>query len=129
MFARWGYFVVRARWLVLAAGLGLVVVGVTWGTGVFGSLSAGGFTDQHTMSAQVRSRITQELGTQDSDIVALYSSPDRTVDDLSDQYCLGAVVYALMTGRPPCEGESPACELRGNNWIPVPGTRHERQLA
>jgi Protein kinase domain/Inner membrane component of T3SS, cytoplasmic domain len=34
--------------------------------------------------------------------------PDRTVDDLSDQYCLGAVVYALMTGKPPCEGGSPA---------------------
>jgi len=34
--------------------------------------------------------------------------PDRPVDDLSDQYCLGAVVYALMTGKPPCEGGSQA---------------------
>ncbi len=33
--------------------------------------------------------------------------PDATVDDLSDQYCLGAVVYALITGRPPFEGGPP----------------------
>jgi len=33
--------------------------------------------------------------------------PEWTVDDLSDQYCLGAVIYALLTGRPPCEGASP----------------------
>jgi hypothetical protein len=32
--------------------------------------------------------------------------PERPVDDLSDQYCLGAVVYAMLTGRPPCEGET-----------------------
>jgi pSer/pThr/pTyr-binding forkhead associated (FHA) protein len=32
--------------------------------------------------------------------------PYMTVDDLSDQYCLGAVIYAMLTGRPPCEGGS-----------------------
>jgi RND superfamily putative drug exporter len=99
MFARWGQFVVRARWAVLAAGLALVVVGATWGTGVFGSLSAGGFTDRQTGSAQVRQQITRELGTQDSDIVALYSSADRTVDDPAFR---AAVTGALsrLTGRP-----------------------------
>jgi serine/threonine-protein kinase len=33
--------------------------------------------------------------------------PERPVDDLSDQYCLGAVMYAMLTGRPPCEGQTP----------------------
>ncbi len=37
-----------------------------------------------------------------------HTDPDGAVDDLSDQYCLGAVLYAVMTGRPPCQGGSPA---------------------
>src|SRR5262249_53416176 len=40
-----------------------------------------------------------------------YMSPERTrssaeVDGRSDIYGLGATVYALLTGRPPCEGGS-----------------------
>jgi serine/threonine protein kinase len=40
-----------------------------------------------------------------------YMSPERTredggVDTRSDIYSLGATVYALLTGRPPCEGSS-----------------------
>ena len=81
MFERWGRFVANARWAVLAAGLALVTVGATWGTGVFGSLSAGGFNDPHTASNQVRQQITAQLGPQEYDVVALYSSPGRTVDD------------------------------------------------
>ncbi len=99
MFERWGRFVARARWGILAAGLALVIVGSTWGTGVFGALSAGGFADPHTASNGVRQQITQRLGAQDYDIVVLYSSPDRTIDDPAFR---GAVAAALdRVGRRP----------------------------
>ena len=62
MFARLGRFVVTARWVVLAAAAVLVAVGATWGTGVFGSLSSGGFADQDSASAKVRQQVVQQLG-------------------------------------------------------------------
>lgn len=42
----------------------------------------------------------------------LYRSPEQTftgsmVDDLSDQYALGCIVYTLLTGKPPFEGPTP----------------------
>ena len=45
MFAWWGRTVVAARWWVLAGTALLAVVGVVWGTGVFGSLTGGGFDE------------------------------------------------------------------------------------
>jgi RND superfamily putative drug exporter len=81
MFARWGQFVVKARWAVLAAGVVLVVVGVTWGTGVFGALSSGGFNDPNTAANRVHQQVTEKVGNQDADVLALYSSPSATVDD------------------------------------------------
>ena len=33
-----------------------------------------------------------------------HADPEAPVDDLSDQYSVGAVIYGLLTGRPPCEG-------------------------
>ncbi|WP_199757475.1 MMPL family transporter [Micromonospora sp. Llam0] len=81
MFAWWGRTVVRLRWVVLAAAALLVVVGVTWGTGLFGAVSGGGFADPAAESTQAQERINAELGNQDVDVLVLYRSDTATVDD------------------------------------------------
>jgi len=81
MFGWWGRAVVRLRWWVLAGTVGLVVLGATWGAGVFGSLTGGGYDDPGSPSSRAHARITQELGRQDVDLLVLYSSPTFTVDD------------------------------------------------
>ena len=80
MFAWWGRTLVRLRWAVLAAALVLIAVGTTWGTGVFGSLTGGGFEDPASESSRIRERIIAEFGNQDIDLLVLYSSDTATVD-------------------------------------------------
>ncbi|MET8833674.1 MMPL family transporter [Micromonospora sp. NPDC004540] len=80
MFAWWGRVVVRARWAVLAAAAALVVVGSTWGAGVFGELTGGGFEDPASESSRTAQRVTAELGRQGADVIVLWSSDSATVD-------------------------------------------------
>jgi serine/threonine protein kinase len=60
------------------------------------------------LSGAVSTQVTQ-AGEMTGDI--FYLSPERTdptgeIDVRSDIYSLGATVYALLTGRPPCEGDT-----------------------
>jgi RND superfamily putative drug exporter len=71
MLVRWGYLLVRARWSVLALTVVLVGFGATWGAGVFGVLSGGGFDDPSSPSAKVRHQLIGALGPQDTDILVL----------------------------------------------------------
>jgi RND superfamily putative drug exporter len=81
MLKGWGRAVVRLRWSVLAAGLVIALTGVGWGSGVFASLTSGGFDDPDSESMQAAERIAAELGDRDVDLVVLYSSETATVDD------------------------------------------------
>jgi uncharacterized membrane protein YdfJ with MMPL/SSD domain len=95
MFAWWGRTVVRARWLIIAAGIALALVGGLWGTGVFGAVSSGGFDDPHSGSARAAGRIIAELGRQDVDVLVLYSSADRTVDQAGFRDAVTGTLTAL----------------------------------
>ena len=95
MFAWWGRTVVRFRWLVLVATVALIGVGATWGAGVFGSLSGGGYDDPGSPSAQARNRIEALWGRQDTDVLVLYSSPTLRIDDPAFQTPVTDVVTKL----------------------------------
>lgn len=81
MFAWWGKAVVRFRWTVLALGVALVLIGVTWGTGLFDVVTGSGFVDPKSESVRAAERIRAELGNQEIDLLVLYSSDTATVDD------------------------------------------------
>lgn len=98
MLARWSSTVIRARWLVLAAGLVLALAGAVWGSGVFGSLVNGGFDDPASASAKVQ-QIAARLGAQSPDVVVLYSSRSATVDDPAFRGPVSAALRALERRR------------------------------
>lgn len=107
---------VRLRWAVLAVGAALVVVGVTWGVGVFGVLSSGGFDDPRSGSSRAAERIEQELGRQDFDVLVLYSSPTATVDDPGLRDPVTATLAALRQ-RPEVDSVVSYYDTRAPNLV------------
>ena len=84
----------RRRWVLAAAGL-FVVVAVVWGTTVFGRLAGGGFDDRQSESAKAQTAAEQAFGRDGADVVAIYSSTVRTVDDESFQSAVTKTLEAL----------------------------------
>src|SRR3954452_24782527 len=84
----------RRRWVV---GLALLFVAfaAVWGTGVFGSLTGGGFDDPDSESSKAAEVAATRIGHDSADVVVLYSSPDRTVDDPAFQDAVTSTLDAL----------------------------------
>ncbi len=96
MFEAWGRIIQRRRWLVLAIGLIGVAIATVWGTGVFRSLqSSGGFAAPKSQSQTASNVITHALGRDDADVVVLYRSPGKTVDDPSYRTAVTGSLAAL----------------------------------
>ena len=95
VFAWWGRTVVRLRWLILTLAAGFLVLGATWGTGVFDVLAGSGFDDPGSESSRAAVRIEQELGRQNADVVVLYTTETSTVDDPAVRSELAATVARL----------------------------------
>ncbi|MFI9048552.1 MMPL family transporter [Streptomyces sp. NPDC053427] len=77
-----GRLTARHRWWVVVAAVLLSVLGGVWGTGTFGTLTGGaGFDDPGSESVRADRILAGPLGRQSADVVVLYSSKERTVDD------------------------------------------------
>jgi RND superfamily putative drug exporter len=83
VFETLGHFTYRRRRLVLALTGVFVVLGLAWGTGVFGSLANGGFDAPDTEAANAVAAIEQNVGRTGTDVVVLYRSQSATVADPS----------------------------------------------
>lgn len=74
MLSKLGAAFYRARWLVLVISL-LIVVGMAWyGTGLFPSLTSGGFTDPASESTKADNLLNSKLGGSSPDMILLMSS-------------------------------------------------------
>ncbi|MBO2455131.1 MMPL family transporter [Actinomadura barringtoniae] len=84
MFESWGRLVHRRRRPILGLSLIAIVFMAVWGTGVFGALtSAGGFDTPGSESDRAAKIAEHDLGRGQADVVVLYKSAGRTVDDPS----------------------------------------------
>src|SRR4051794_16713699 len=95
MFETLGRVAYRRRWVVLVAALAFLAVAGAWGTGVFGRLTGAGFEDPHSESARATAVAAANLGRDDADVVVLYRSADRTVEDPAYRRAVTTTLAAL----------------------------------
>ncbi len=81
LFERLGHLMYHRRRAVLALTGIFVAVGVVWGTGVFGSLSDGGFEDPEAESTVAAEVIDDTFGHVTGDVVVVYQGQGTTIDD------------------------------------------------
>ncbi|MBT8224877.1 MAG: MMPL family transporter [Dactylosporangium sp.] len=81
MFAAWGRTMVRMRWVVIATALATTVAGLIWGSGALEAMTVGGDYDVPGPASTAAGRVEDRFGNQDIDVLVLYSSDARTVDD------------------------------------------------
>ena len=81
MFEALGHVIFRRRRWVLALAALTVGLAVTWGTGVFGSMTSGGFADPAAESTRALERAEATVGRQDPDVLVLYRYQGRPVSD------------------------------------------------
>jgi RND superfamily putative drug exporter len=99
MFSGLGRFAARRRWWVIAGTLVFVLFGGIWGTSVFGAMTGGaGFDDPASDSVRADELLHGPLGRYAPDVVVLYESADRTVDDAQFSSAVQKAVATVPQG-------------------------------
>ena len=98
MFEALGRVMYRRRRWVVALSLAFVVFAGVWGTGVFGSMTGGGFEDPDSESSKAAEVAAETLGRDSADVVVLYRSDDLTVDDPGYRAAVDDSLSALPAG-------------------------------
>jgi uncharacterized membrane protein YdfJ with MMPL/SSD domain len=100
MFENWARFVYRRRRATLWVTAAMLVMAAVWGTGVFGALkSSGGFDTPGSESALATEIADRDLGRDSADMVMLYRSPGRTVDDPAFRPAVERALSALPSDK------------------------------
>jgi trehalose monomycolate/heme transporter len=98
MLDRWGGFVARRAVLVLVAAILVTIGAAAYGSGVFDSLSQGGFDDPASESARELDAERDTFGNRSVDVVAIYSSDDLTTEDPQFRAAVEDVIAGLPSG-------------------------------
>jgi uncharacterized membrane protein YdfJ with MMPL/SSD domain len=91
----WGRFVGARAWAVLIGGIAVVIAAAVYGTGVFGSLSNGGFEDPGSESYTAQHLQETQFPGRETDLVAMYTSDTMTVDDPAFEQAVTSTIDAL----------------------------------
>lgn len=96
MFARWGSLTFRHRWLVATVSLLAVLAAGVWGTGVFTSLSQGGYEPDGSDSTKVTALLDGTDLVDRPDVVLLYTAPQPGgIDDPALTAAVNTTIAAL----------------------------------
>ncbi|WP_243058543.1 MMPL family transporter [Nocardioides sp. SR21] len=98
MLDRWGGFVARRAVLVLITAVLVTVGAAAYGSGVFDSLSQGGFDDRGSESARELDAERDTFGNRSVDVVAIYASDELTADDPEFRGAVEDVLAGLPEG-------------------------------
>src|SRR5260370_22404564 len=99
MFAGLGRLIHRRRWISLALVLLLTVLCGWSGIGVFSRASQGGFDDPHSASTRVATLPATYFGSTNPDVLAIYRSDSRTVNDPTFMRDIVTTVARLSTAQ------------------------------